>query len=130
MTVSSTRSAAIKAAIATLAMSTALVGQAATAGNASALKPLTCKAHMSDYHPSHNETVDVLVKTKRHAHVTTTAHYKTTSTTHSARANGHGRASIGYDISDATYGYKVHVSVTVRKHGHSGSCSTWFTPRS
>jgi hypothetical protein len=84
---------------------------------------------MSDPHPSHNQTTDVDVRTGvAGASVTATAHYKTTSTSHTASAAGGGSAVVPFDISRATYGYPVRVSVTVKSGGTSRSCSTSFTP--
>ncbi len=89
---------------------------------------LPCHASMSNYHPADYTTVTVRVRTAGLARVTTVAHYRTTSTTHHGRANSAGRAGIRYYISGATPGYKVKVSVTVRKGTRKGSCSTAFTP--
>jgi hypothetical protein len=38
--------------------------------------------------------------------------------------------SIRYNIKGATPGYKVKVSVSVKKGSRTGSCSTSFTPHS
>jgi hypothetical protein len=126
------RSRQITTAVATSAVgiTTLLTAQFLGAATSAAASAPSCKATMSNYHPRQYSDVFVHVKTAKHAKVHTTAHYKTTSTSHSRRADQSGRASIDYYISGATPGYKVHVDVTVRKHGHSDSCSTWFTPRS
>jgi hypothetical protein len=96
---------------------------------ADAAARLACSAHMSNASPVQNSRTDVLITTAGSAAVTTTAHYKTTNTTHSAAANGQGRADIKYLISRATKGYRVVVTVSVRKGASSGSCTTSFTPR-
>ena len=83
---------------------------------------------MSNSAPRQYSTDYVLVSTERSASVRTTAHYKTTVTTHTATANTHGKASVTYRISRATKGYRVVVSVAVRKGSAVGSCSTSFTP--
>jgi hypothetical protein len=57
-----------------------------------------------------------------------TQHYRTTNTTHHGTAGRKGNVSIAYHISDATPGFKVKVSVTVKKGSRTGSCSTSFTP--
>ena len=98
----------------------------ATADAASHLK---CSASASPKHPTDNSNVYISVHTKAHAKVHTVAKYKTTDTSKSAKANGHGAATTVYDISRATPGYKVRVDVTVHKGSKSGSCSTSFTPR-
>lgn len=77
---------------------------------------------MSNAHPRQYSTTYVNVSTAPYARVRTVAHYKTTDT-------AHHHASIPYDISGATKGYKVKVSVTVHKGNRSDSCSTAFTPR-
>jgi hypothetical protein len=89
---------------------------------------LRCSAWMSNSHPADFTTTNVRVHTVKFAKVKTVAHYRTTDTTHHAKANSHGRASIPYRISDATPGFKVKVDVTVRKNGRVGHCHTAFTP--
>lgn len=42
-------------AVAVASVSAMLVTQSVMPGNASAAHPVSCNAHMSDYHPSHNE---------------------------------------------------------------------------
>jgi hypothetical protein len=111
----------------------AITAMALTGGVAMAApqaKPLPCSAHMSNSHPADYTTVDVLVHTAAHAHVTTVAHYKTTNTKHHGKAGRKGNDTIPYYISGATPGYKVKVSVSVVKGARTGSCSTSFTPHS
>jgi hypothetical protein len=88
---------------------------------------LTCSAHMSNARPAQHTTTDVLVKTAASAAVYTTAHYKTTNTSHAAYANSAGNADIAYDVAGGTHGYKVVVSVTVRRSPQTATCSTSFT---
>ena len=88
---------------------------------------LPCSASMSNAHPAQNSTTNVLVKTAAAAAVTTIAHFKTTNTTHSAKANSSGRATVPYRISRAARGYRVIVNITVKKGSAAGSCSTSFT---
>jgi len=90
---------------------------------------LPCSAHVSSAHPAQYSDVTVSVTTRARAHVTTIAHYRTTDHAKSATANAGGHAAITYDISDATKGYRVVVSVTTALKGLSGHCSTAFTPR-
>jgi hypothetical protein len=104
---------------------TALTGGVAMASPAT---PLACSASMSNAHPADYTTTNVRVHTGNFAAVTTVAHYKTTNTTHRAAAGRKGNVSIAYHISDATAGYKVKVSVSVKKGTRTGSCSTSFTP--
>lgn len=87
-----------------------------------------CTASMTDSTPADNHATDVIVHTAAGARVTATAHYKTTTTSHSATANGSGTAEIEFLISRATPGFTVIVSVAATAHGSSGSCSTSFTP--
>ena len=90
---------------------------------------LSCSASMSDANPADYSTTDVLVQTGvSGASVTATAHYKTTSTTHSVVAGGDGSADVPFRISDAIPGYPVDVEVSVSAGGSSQSCSTSFTP--
>ena len=106
----------------------ALVTLAGVPSLAEASGKLPCTASMSNSRPPQNSTTNVLVKTTAAATVTTVAHYKSTNTTNTGRSNGSGRATIPYKISRATRGYRVVVSVTVKKGSVSGSCSTSFTP--
>jgi hypothetical protein len=89
---------------------------------------LSCSASMSNASPSDNSTTDVIVHTAAGASVTTTAHYKSTDTTHTGTASGSGVATIPYDIGRATAGHTVVVDVTVSAGGATASCSTSFTP--
>ncbi len=107
---------------------TTLVLLAGSAG-ASPTKALSCSASMSNSRPKDYSTTDVDVRTTRLVHVRSTAHYKTTATTHRATANNAGRASIPYDISGATPGYKVNVTVVVTSGRTTARCSTSFTPQ-
>lgn len=92
---------------------------------------LTCGAHMSDSTPAQYSYDRVIVKTGQPgASVHTVAHYKTTTTAHSGRSGSNAIASISYYISGASPGFRVSVSVTVSKNGHSRSCGTSFTPHS
>ncbi len=101
---------------------------AVAASASSRAAALPCSASMSNSHPKDYTTTDVRVHTAAYAHVTTVAHYRTTSTKHRAAAGPRGNATIAYRISDATPGYKVKVSVTVTKGSRTGRCSTSFTP--
>jgi hypothetical protein len=105
-----------------------LAPSAAPASAAVAASRLPCNAHMSKSHPADYTTTTVVVKTTDYAKVTTVAHYKTVNRKHHATANRYGTARVPYYISGATPGYKVKVSVTVRKGDREGSCSTSFTP--
>jgi hypothetical protein len=89
---------------------------------------LPCQASMSNNHPRDYTTIDVRVHTASYAGITTVAHYKTVNREHTGKAGAKGNASIGYYISGATPGYRVVVSVRVKKGSRSGTCSTWFTP--
>jgi hypothetical protein len=83
---------------------------------------------MSDSAPADYSDIDVYVKTGiAGATVTTTAHYKTTDTTHSGVADGSGNADIVYRISRATPGFTVNVDVTV-SGAATETCTTSFTP--
>lgn len=114
----------VAAAVAAPAIAAALTLSAVPASAAS----LSCHAWMSNSHPKDYTTTYVKVSTWRYSRIRTIAHYKTTDTTHYAKANNHGRASIAYYISGATPGYKVKVSVRVRKFGQTAFCYTSFTP--
>ncbi len=90
---------------------------------------LACHAVMSQRHPAGHSTTDVVVRTADRAEVTTVAHFKTGNRSRKLRATVYGRAVIPYGVRDALAGYRVRVSVTVRRGSRSGTCSTWFTPR-
>jgi hypothetical protein len=90
---------------------------------------VACHAVMSHTHPADHSTTDVVVRTADHAEVTTVAHFKTGNRSRKLRATAHGRAVIPYRVCDALAGYRVRVSVSVRRGSRSGTCSTWFTPR-
>lgn len=119
-----TRRSGLALATAATLTATALLAPA----TADAASGLFCRASVSDSTPSQYSDVYVHVRTKPRVHVHTVAHYKTTNTAHNATANANGRATIKYHISDATPGYKVVVSVTVRGPVHTAHCATSFTP--
>lgn len=88
----------------------------------------TCSASMSNPHPSHNETTDVVVRTGRSgAAVDAVAHYKSKDTEHEVHGSG-STVDVPFDISTATYDYTVDVDVTVEVGGLTKSCGTSFTP--
>jgi hypothetical protein len=89
---------------------------------------LPCSASISKAHPTQYSTVFVTVRTRGRAGVTTTAHYRTSSTTRSVTASSSGVGTISYRISRVTIGYRVVVSVAVRLGNSRGTCSTSFTP--
>ena len=90
---------------------------------------LRCIATVSDATPKQYTTVVVRVRTgKPRAYVRTVAHYKTTRTVKKRRSNLKGQARVPYYISGATPGYRVRVTVRVRKNGQTKYCSTSFTP--
>jgi hypothetical protein len=91
-------------------------------------KALVCRASVSDRFPSDDSTVVVYVETVGNAHVATSAYYESTTDTMFAKANRHGRALTKYDVSDATKGYKVIVTVKVKSNSRSGQCRTSYTP--
>lgn len=90
---------------------------------------LHCSAKMSNTRPKQNSVVYLNVKTVAAASVSATAHYSSTDTTKTGKANGSGVASIAFRIGRASTSYEVVVEVTVTKGGDSGTCSTSFTPR-
>ena len=96
--------------------------------SAAGSRPLPCRAFMSNSHPADDTTTTVEVRTASFARVVTVAHFKTTNHKKMRRAGRHGRVGVPYSISDATPGFKVKVTVTVRKAGRAGHCSTSFTP--
>ena len=104
---------------------TALTGGMAMAASA---RPLPCSASMSNSHPKDFTTTKVRVHTGTFAAVKTVAHYRTTNTTHRGTAGHKGNLSIPYHISGATPGFRVKVSVSVKKGSRTGSCSTSFAP--
>lgn len=84
---------------------------------------------MSIAKPEQYSTTVVRVKTAKKATVKTVAHYRTTKTTKWRKANNAGRANASYYIASARPGYKVRVTVTVKKSGKTRTCSTSFTPK-
>ncbi len=85
---------------------------------------------MTNSHPADYTSTGVKVRTASYAHIKTVAHYRTVNHPKRGTANKHGRRTIWYYISGATPGYTVVVSVSVWRHGRTGSCSTSFTPHS
>ncbi len=83
---------------------------------------------MSNPSPPQYTTTDVRVASWGDVTVTTVAHYRTKTTTHTATTSSKGKATVPYYVSGVTVGYRVVVNVTVRKEGRSGSCQTSFTP--
>jgi hypothetical protein len=70
---------------------------------------------VSNAHLSDNSTIVVYVETVANARVMTSAHYKITTNTEPAKANGYGLAVTSYDVSDATEGFRVIATVTVQR---------------
>ena len=125
VTASLKRRIAVLGAAATFTCSPLLVSAPVDAAAA-----LTCRASMSDSTPDQYSNVTVRVKTAPRAQVRTVAHYRTTDTAKSKRANSAGKANLVYYISSATAGYRVKVDVKVTKNGQTKTCSTSFTPHS
>jgi hypothetical protein len=90
---------------------------------------LACTARMSNPAPVQYSTTHVIIATGPSAAVRATAHYRTTTTTHSGHANSAGRADIPFRISGATHGYRVVVGVHIQWGQVGGTCSTSFTTR-
>jgi hypothetical protein len=104
-----------------------LVGPSAPA-SAAASTVLRCSASMTNRHPADYTSTGVRIRTARHAHIKTVAHYKTTSHPKYATANSRGHRTVWYYISGATPGYQVIVDVYVSRGSRSGSCQTSFVP--
>jgi len=118
--------------LAPVIIATAIVGSLLPPAQAvarSSSKRLACHASVSHSRPDQYSTTTVHVKTASHAHVMTSAHYRTTTDTRSARANSRGRAAISYDVSDATEGFRVIVTVRVQRGGRWGDCRTSYVPQ-
>jgi hypothetical protein len=102
--------------------------QAASPATGTAVTALRCRASMTNSRPRDYTTTGVRVRTVAHARVVTVAHYRTTDHRKAGRANGHGRATIWYNVSGATPGFRVTVDVRVSRGRRTGSCSTSFVP--
>ena len=102
----------------------ALVVTSTTANAAS----FPCTARVDIQHPTDYSTVTVSIHTKGNARITTTAHYRTTSTVKTAIASASGSALIAYRISRATSRFTVVITVSTRLGAASGACRTSFTP--
>lgn len=90
---------------------------------------LRCIATVSDATPKQYSNIVIRVRTgKPRAFVRTVAHYKTTKTAKTRRSNLKRQARVPYYISGATPGYRVKVTVRVRKDGRTKYCSTSFRP--
>ena len=112
----------------TTPLSAAAAAPLVTSSSAAAVK--ACTASMSVPNPHQHTTTTVRVgRLAGGARVTTVAHYKTTSTTHTATSAANGTAALPYKISSATKGFKVVVSVTAVKGSTRWSCSTAFVTR-
>ena len=96
--------------------------------SAPASSTLACSASMTDATPTRYSTTTVVVRTAAGADVSATAHYKSTSTTHTAVADGSGVARLPFMISGATLGYTVVVDVIATSGSAHATCSTSFTP--
>lgn len=107
------------------------------AGVAQASTAPPCHASVSNGSPKDYTTVVVYVNTTPGSgtRITTAAHYKTVTTTHTfgdpkaPKGQRQADARTSYYISGAKTGYKVAVDVTVRIGSRSSSCATSFTPR-
>lgn len=122
---------AFRRSAAALAVATALTSGAVLAPSpAVATTRLHCSASASPSHPKQYSYLYINVKANaRGAAVRTTAHYKTTTTSHGGHTGSTGRKSVRYYISRATVGYTVKVSVLVATAHQRATCSTSFTPR-
>jgi hypothetical protein len=89
---------------------------------------LTCAVLMSNTQPEVSHTTEVLVDTAAGASVTATAHFRTTTTSHTDKATATGHTDIPFEVTNGTIGFKVQVDITIRAHGQSKSCDTSFTP--
>ena len=110
------------------ALSTVAAASPAIAASHPAARALACRASVSDVFPTDGNSTVVQVKTVAGARVTTAAHYETTTTTQSAKANRSGLVAITYYIGGATKGYPVLVTVKVQSGSRSGSCRTAYLP--
>ena len=90
--------------------------------------PLTCIAAVSNSTPKDYSRVFVYVHSAPYTGLITIAHYKTTNTVRTGATNSTGNGSTYYDISRATPGYRVVVSVAAVHGSQRASCSTSFTP--
>jgi hypothetical protein len=123
------------AAMLTLALGSA-AGELGTATPASAApaitasSPLACQASVSNRDPADYTTVHVYVRTVDRASIRIVAHYRTTNHVKYGHAGRHGNDTINYYISGATPGFKVNLTLTVRRNGRKGTCATSFTPHS
>jgi hypothetical protein len=114
--------------IATAVAGSGLLSPAPAGADASA-KALECHASVSNAHPSDGSTTIVHVETVAKARVTTSARYRTTTNTKLTKANEHGSASTSYNVSDATKGFRVIVTVRVHRANRSGACRTSYMPQ-
>jgi hypothetical protein len=101
---------------------------ASTPARARSANGLSCRASVSSTSPADYTTVNIEVRTAAGASVTTVAHYKSTDHPKSAVADGAGHATVAYDVSGATPGYKVRVNVTASAGARAAHCFTSFTP--
>jgi hypothetical protein len=90
---------------------------------------ISCTARVSNAHPAQYSTVSVYTSTSPGATVVATAHYKSKDTSHTATADSAGAATVDFEISRATVGYTVRVSITASIGGDHASCSSAFTPQ-
>lgn len=122
--------------LATFAASSAALILPAGLAQASVPAP-PCHASVSNASPKDYTTVIVYINTSPgpSTRITTVAHYKTKTTTHTTadpkapKGQRQPDAHTSYYISDAKPGYKVVVDATVRIGARSSSCSTSFTPQ-
>jgi hypothetical protein len=84
---------------------------------------------MSNAHPKDDSAVYVKVRTGAFANLVTSLHYRSVTMSKDWAANGAGRAAVAYRIPNATPGRRVPVTVAVSLNGHTGHCSTIFTPQ-
>ncbi|CAO5158297.1 conserved exported hypothetical protein [Frankia sp. AiPs1] len=120
----------IKAAFGTVAAAlVVLVGTLLVpAGTAQAATTIPCRATATVAHPGLNQIEPVYVETAPSASVTGVAHYRTTNTRKSGTTDVRGHRYLKWNISHATPGFQVIVTVTVTSGARQGTCSTSFTP--
>jgi len=121
---------AVKGLIAGLAVAVPATLLTVPSAEAATAKTKACSASVSNPRPARNTTVIVRVaQVPASVVVTTSAKYKTTTTTKRVRANTRGQASVPYKIGGATKNFRVYVDVTAQKGTQKYACRTSFVPR-
>jgi len=91
-------------------------------------RPLKCIAWATNKDPADGTFVGVHVRTVAHARIRAVAHYRAVNDIRAFHVRARRHHTFWYYLANPVPGYRVMVTIRVRRRGRNGSCRTWFTP--